>query len=179
VNRSVLDLFILSLFDRGFETAYDLQRHAGVSLGSSVPALRRLEAAALAKKKAQVGSSKRLRHQFELTAAGRMLARGGWMSLLKDRPPSDFDSILRLVDIARHYQAKDADVVAFLDAASSERRSPTRSGGTGFQTRASLGIMATREAWDASRLKAEAKFLAELAKSLGQKAPRTRKRRLR
>ena len=50
MSLSVLDLFVLSLFDRGLETPYDLQRQAGVSLGSSVPALRRLEAAGLIKK---------------------------------------------------------------------------------------------------------------------------------
>jgi DNA-binding PadR family transcriptional regulator len=176
VNRSVLNLFILSFFDRGFETAYDLQRHAGVSLGSSLPALRRLEAASLVKSKPQVGSSKRLRHQFELTAAGRKLARGGWIAPLKGQSPGDFDSILRLVDVAQHCQAKVADVAAFLDAASSARRSSARSGRTGSQTRAYLGVMATRKAWDASRLKAEAKFLAELANSLRQKAPRATKR---
>lgn len=175
MNPSMLDLFILSLFDRGYETAYDLQRHAGVSLGSSIPALRRVEAAALVKRKAQVGSSKRLRHRFELTAAGRKMARSGWLSLLKDHPPSDFDSILRLVDVAQHYQAKAMDVAAFLDAASSERRSSARSGRAGFRE-ARVGIMATRGAWDVSRLKAETKFLEELANSLRQKAPGTTKR---
>ena len=177
VNPSVLDVFILSLFDRGFETTYDLQCHAGVYLGSSVPALKRLEAASMVKRKAQVGSSKRMRHQFELTAAGRKLARGGWISLLNGQPPSDFDAILRLVDVAQHYQAKNADVVAFLGVASSERRSSARSGRNGFrETRPLLGIMATRQSWNVSRLKAEAKFLAELANSLRQKAPRTTKR---
>jgi hypothetical protein len=105
------------------------------------------------------------------------MARGGWLSLLKDQPPSDFDSILRLADVAQYYQAKATDVAAFLDAASSERRSSARSGRTGFrETRGPLGIMAAREAWDVSRLKAEAKFLAELANSLRQKAPRATKR---
>jgi DNA-binding PadR family transcriptional regulator len=176
VKPSVLDVFILSLFDRGLETAYDLQRRADVSLGSSVPALRRLEKAGLAKRTAQVGSSKRLRYKFELTAAGRKLARAAWIPVLKDQPPSDFDSILRLVDVARHYRAQNADVVAFLDTASSGRWSPTKSGRTRLRTCDSLGIMATREAWDTSRLKAEAKFLAELAKSLEKKAPRAAKR---
>jgi len=176
VTHSVLDHFILSLFDRGFETAYDLQSDAGVSLGSSVPALKRLEAAALVKRRVQVGSSKRPRHQFELTATGRKLARGGWLSLLKDPPPSDLDSILRLVDVAQHYKAKVDDVAAFLDAASSERRASTRSVRTGFrEARVPLGIMATRAAWSASRLQAEAKFLERLAKSLSQKAPRVPK----
>jgi len=177
MNPSVLDLFILSLFDRGFETAYDLQRNAGVSLGSSVPALRRLEAAGGIKRTAQVSSSKRLRHRFELTAVGRKLARGAWNSLMKNRPPGDFDSILRLVDVAQHYQAKAADVVTFLDAASWERRSSARSGRAGFrETRVSVGIMANREAWDVSRMKAEARFLTELAKSLRQKTPKATKR---
>jgi DNA-binding PadR family transcriptional regulator len=177
VNPSVLDLFILSLFDRGYETAYDLQRHADVSLGSSVPALRRLEKANFVKRTAQVGSSKRLRHRFELTAAGRKLARGGWISLLKDQSPSDFDSILRLVDVAQHYQAKVVDVAAFLDAASSARRTSARSSRTAFrETHGPLGIVATREAWETSRVKVEAKFLADLAKSVRQKAPRGAKR---
>jgi DNA-binding PadR family transcriptional regulator len=177
VNRSLLDVFILSLFDRGLETAYDLQRHAGVSLGSSTPALKRLQAAGLLKRTVQVGSSKRLRHGFEITATGRKLVRGTWISLLKDQPPSDFDSILRVVDVAQHYEAKVADIAAFLTAASSERWSSTRSGRTSFRkTRGPLGIMATREAWDATRVKAEAKFLAEFAKSLTQKALRATKR---
>jgi DNA-binding PadR family transcriptional regulator len=173
----VLEVFILSLFDRGLQTAYDLQRHAGVSLGSSTPALKRLQAAGLLKRTVQVGSSKRLRHGFEITATGRKLVRGTWTSLLKGQPPSDFDSILRVVDVAQQYEAKGADIAAFLASASSQRGSSKRSGRTGFRgTRGPLGIMATREAWDATRMKAEAKFLAEFAKSLTQKASRTAKR---
>jgi DNA-binding PadR family transcriptional regulator len=180
VNPSILDVYLLSLIDRGLETPYDLLKQGGVSLGSSVPALRRLETADLVKKNAPTGFGKRPRHGFKLSTAGRKLARGAWISLLNGQPPSDFDSILRLVDVARHYEAKNADVVAFLGAASSERRSSARSGRNGFrETRAPLGIMATREAWDVSRLKAEAKFLAELAAPPGQKAPTARKRRLR
>jgi DNA-binding PadR family transcriptional regulator len=76
--QSVLDLFILSVLDRGLETPYDLNRQGGLSLGSTVPALRRLETAGLVRKKAAVGSSKRPRHWFQLSAAGRKLARGGW-----------------------------------------------------------------------------------------------------
>jgi DNA-binding PadR family transcriptional regulator len=176
VNPSVLDLYILSLLDRGLQTPYDLHSKGGLSLGSTLPALRRLEEAGLVRKKAPSGSSKRPRHCFQVSAAGRKMARGGWIQLLKDQPPSDFDAVLRLVDIAQHYQAKDADVVAFLTAASSERRSPTKSGRTRLKAADSLGIMVTREAWDTSRLQAEAKFLAELAKSVARDAPRIAKR---
>lgn len=176
MNPSVLDIFILSLFDRGLKTAYDLQRRAGVSLGSSVPALRRLEEAGFIKRAAQVDSSKRPRNQFKLTAAGKKMARGAWILLLNNQSPSDFDSILRLVDMAQHYQAKAADITVFLDAVSSERQSLTRSGRARLCEECNpLEILATREAWDVSRRKAEAKFLAELARSLRQKTPRPTK----
>jgi DNA-binding PadR family transcriptional regulator len=177
VRSSVLDLFILSLFDRGHETAYDLQCHAGVSLGSSTPVLKRLKASGFVKQAAQAGSSKRLRHKFELTAAGRKLAHSGWVLLLKDRPPSDLDSILRLVDVARHYQAKAGGIATFLEAAASDRRLAGTSGRAGpGKTRDAVGIMATREGWSASRLDAEAKFLASLAKSLRRKVPNQQRR---
>ena len=164
--RSVLDLFILSVLDRGLETPYDLNRQGGLSLGSTVPALRRLETAGLVRKKAAVGSSKRPRHWFQLSAAGRKLARRGWIPLLKDQPPSDFDAVLRLADMAQHYRARPADIVTLLEAAASERRSSARSRvSEPHVMRDSLGLVATREAWDVARLRAEAKFLEGLAKS--------------
>jgi len=165
--QSVLDLFILSVLDRGLETPYDLNRQGGLSLGSTVPALKRLETAGLVRKKAAVGSSKRPRHWFQRSAAGRKLARGGWIPLLKDQPPSDFDAVLRLADMARHYRARPADIITFLEAAASERRSSARV----FEHRErrdSLGLVATREAWDVARLRAEAKFLEGLAQSFGR-----------
>src|SRR5438270_14001701 len=69
-----------------------------------VPSLRRLETAGLVRKKKPIGSSKRPRHWFQLSAAGRKLARAGWIPLLKDQPPSDFDAVLRLADMAQHYR---------------------------------------------------------------------------
>jgi DNA-binding PadR family transcriptional regulator len=169
VIQSVLDLFILSLLDRGLQTPYDLNRQGGLSLGSTVPALRRLQTADLVRKKASVGSSKRPRHWFQLSAEGRKLARGGWIPLLKDQPPSDFDAVLRLADMAQHYRARTLDIVTFLEAAASERRSRARSPISGLhKMRDSLGHVATREAWDVARLRAEAKFLEGLAKSFRQ-----------
>jgi hypothetical protein len=169
VPHSVLDLFVLSLLDRGLETPYDLHRQGRLSLGSTVPALRRLETAGLVRKKAPVGSSKRPRHWFQLSAAGRKLAHGGWIPLLKDGPPSDFDAVLRLADMAQHYRARPADIVTFLEAAASERRSSARSAvSRPHEMRDSFGLVATREAWDVARLKAETKFLEGLAESFRQ-----------
>lgn len=169
MSLSVLDLFILSLLDRGLQTPYDLHQQGGLSLGSTIPALRRLETAGLVRKKTPVGSSKRPRHWFELSAAGRKLARGGWIPLLKDQPPSDFDVVLRLADMAQHYRVRPAEVAAFLEAAASKRRSSARSGvSEPHEVRNSLGLLATRGAWDVARLRAEAKFLEGLAKSCRQ-----------
>src|SRR5258708_23229447 len=92
--QSVLELFILSVLDRGLETPYDLNRQGGLSLGSTVPALRRLETAGLVRKKAAVGSSKRPRHWFQLSAAVRQLARGGSIPLRNDLPPQQFAAVL-------------------------------------------------------------------------------------
>jgi DNA-binding PadR family transcriptional regulator len=177
VIYSVLDLFILSLLDRGLQTPYDLQRQAGLSLGSTVPALRRLETAGFVRKKAQVGLSKRPRHWFQLSTAGRKLARGGWIQLLKDQPPSDFDAVLRLADMAQHYRARPANIVSFLEAAGSERRSSARSGvSEPREIRDSVRLVAMREAWHVARLRAEAKFLDGLAKSFGRNHASTLKR---
>ncbi len=177
VPQSVFDLFLLSLLDRGLQSPYDLLRQGGLSLGSTVPALRRLEEAGLVRKKAPVGPSRRPRHWFQLSVAGRKLARGGWIPMLKDQPPSDFDAVLRVADMAQYYQADRADIAVFLKAAVSARQSPVRSGVLGSsETRDSLGIMATREAWDVTRLRAEAKFLDELAKSLRKRQAKSPKR---
>jgi DNA-binding PadR family transcriptional regulator len=173
--QSVLDLFILSVLDRGLETPYDLNRQGRLSLGSTVPALRRLETAGLVRKKAAVGSSKRPRHWFQLSAAGRKLARGGWIPLLKDQPPSDFDAVLRLADMAQHYRARPVDIVTFLEAAASERRSSARVSEP-HEMRDSLGLVVTRKAWDVARLRAEAKFLEGLAKSFERNHANTTKR---
>jgi DNA-binding PadR family transcriptional regulator len=165
--HSVLDLFILSLLDRGLETPYDLQCQGGLSLGSTVPALRRLAAAGLIRKRAGAGASKRPRHSFQLSAAGRTRARNGWKACLNAPNQMDIDAVLRVADMAQYYNARTADMVEFFEAVVLERRVPGRfrildSDGKS----SSLGHMPTRRAWNAARLKAEAKFLAALAKSV-------------
>jgi hypothetical protein len=94
-----------------------------------------------------------------------------------DQPPSDFDAVLRLADMAQHYRARPADIVRFLEAAASERRSSARSGvSEPHEMRDSLGLTATRKAWDVARLGAEAKFLEGLAKSFGRNHANATKR---
>ena len=167
VSHSVLDLFILSLLDRGLETPYDLQRLGGLSLGSTVPALRRLEAAGLIKKKTSGdGLSKRPRHCYQLKKPGLILVKNGWRSYLKAPDQQDLDSVLRIFDMAQHYRAKKADVVEFLRTVALERT-----------TSANLRLVPSSEshhqrehidkvrAWNAVKRRAEGKFLSELSRS--------------
>jgi DNA-binding PadR family transcriptional regulator len=167
VIHSVLDLFILSLLDRGLQTPYDLQRRGGLSLGSAIPALARLEGAGLVRKRDAVGASKRPRHGYKVSAAGLKLARSGWIALLKDPPPSDLDAVLRVIDIAAENNARPTDISSFLNRAARERLTLSKQalkidGNPG----SSLVYGATRKRWDAARLKAEARLLSVLAKSL-------------
>jgi DNA-binding PadR family transcriptional regulator len=169
VSQSVLELFILSLLDRGLQTAYDLQHQAGISLGSSTPALQRLAVAGLIKKDAVTGTSRRPRHCYRLTAAGRKLARTGWIDRLKDPAPNDLEAVLRLLDMATHYQADADDIADFLKSSARDRASGlsvTKSGSKPEDS--SRAYLSTLRAWNATRLKAEARFLDALADSLLQ-----------
>ena len=165
---SLLDLYILSLLDRGLETSYDLQRRGGLSLGSSLPALRRLEGGGLVRKTGAVGTSKRPRNGYQLSAAGRKLARTAWIPLLKDPPPTDLDALLRLADLATHHGAKVTAIASLLTRSAKDRAllSKRASAGKVKEGAPSLLYLATRNGWDSGRLAAEAKFLLSLAKSV-------------
>ena len=162
--HSVLDLFILTLLDRGLETPYDLQRQGGLSLGSTGPALQRLPAAGPTRKRESSGASKRPRHSYQLSALGRTRAQNGWKTHLKSPNQMDLDAVLRVADMAQYYNAKRIDIVAFLEAAASERLVSARSGISAPSV--SLSIVATREVWNVARLKAEASFLLNSAKAV-------------
>jgi DNA-binding PadR family transcriptional regulator len=177
VRQSVLDLFILSLLDRGLETSYDLQRSGGLSVGSTIPALGRLEEAGLVRKTGSPGASKRPRHGYQVSAAGRKLARSGWKAHLKSPNHLDLDAVIRVVDMAQYCDASAAEIASFLDAAASERRSPARlRRSRSNETGDSFEHMTRQGAWNVFRLKAEAKFLAGLAKSLREKKAKSSNR---
>lgn len=168
MTLSVLDVFLLSMLDRGAQSPYDLQRTAGVSLGASVPSLRRLTAGKLVTRTEGTAATNRPRHAYKLTAAGKQAARSGWKPFLdSDDPPSDLDSLLRVVDLAAHYRADKPKIRSFLKRAA-ERKSQlaqhadlsstaTRSGDRGL-------YMSMRAHCDAARLHAEADTLVKLAR---------------
>jgi DNA-binding PadR family transcriptional regulator len=168
MNLSVLDVFVLSLLDRGLETPYDLQRQGGLSLGASSPALLRLVNADLVKRAKSESSTNRPRHQYRLTPSGKQAARAAWKPFLdSDDPPSDIDSLLRIVDMAAHYPRADKQKIrAFLKrAAERKSRLAQHADVSSMATPSGERIlyMGLRALCDASRLSAEADTLLRIS----------------
>lgn len=177
MRESVLDLFILSLLDRGLETSYALQRRGGLSVGTTIPALKRLEEAGFVRKTGVEGAGKRPRHGYQVSAAGRQLARSAWKAHLKSTSHLDLDAVIRVADMARHYDGSAAKIASFLDAAALERRSPSRLRISNTnETGHSFEHVTMQGVWNVFRLKAEMKFLAGLAKSFREQKPKNPKR---
>jgi DNA-binding PadR family transcriptional regulator len=172
-RASSLELFILSCIDRGLETPYDLQRQAGLSLGATNPALKRLIKAGLLKRSTGKSTTRRPRHQYILTSDGKTLARNGWKEFLKDSGPSvDIDSVLRILDLATYYGSPKSSILALINRVIESRRNAaellvvTQSHQTGAS------------AWQYSHLRAEfekTRCLAELD-ALAQIHARLRKK---
>jgi DNA-binding MarR family transcriptional regulator len=91
-----LELFVLAMARQGLATPYELKTKAGLSLGSTVPALARLQKDALVK--ASEEGARRSR-RFSITAKGaRALAQGSAEQLAVEH--TDLDSILRVACLA-------------------------------------------------------------------------------
>ena len=173
MEPSVLDIFILSLLDRGFETTYDLQRQAGLSLGSTVPALRRLEARHLITRHETLTAGARPKHSFSLTASGRKLARTGWKPFFEANRADDLDATLRIAEMARADNVDPAEIRKFLERSSRTKLDSAKSQGR-FAAGEPLDYVTIRNRWNRARLEAESKFLAGLAE--GYRKPANRRR---
>ena len=173
--QRILDIYLLSLLDRGIETPYSLQREGGLSLGASTPSLRRLSAARLIKREDEKSSTNRPRHVYRLTAAGREIARAGWRELLHaNRISGDLDEILRVVEMAGHYGAAAKEIADFIQLAADQRNAlAMQSAAVVTKPSMPMSYGKMRSRCHAARLQAEAKVLArlatEIAKSHGKK----------
>ena len=166
---TVLEHFILSQLERGLETPYDLMRRAGVSLGASVPALRRLSAAGLVKKGRETSDSNRPRHVYKLTAEGAKRARTGWKQYLEGKSNLiDLDEVLRVCDMACHYSHDHADIAAFLGSAARDRSVLARQAqiGIDMQSAVSLDYMSMRANCEMGRFASEEAVLSRLASAV-------------
>ena len=93
--RTSLEIYLLTLIREGLGTPYELKSRADLSLGSTVPALGRLEKEGLIKKsKLQARRSRR----FTLTSKGQKCVRTEWRKQLKAES-GDLDSILRITHL--------------------------------------------------------------------------------
>ena len=174
----LLDIFVLSLIDRGLRTPYSLQREGGLSLGATTPSLRRLSGARLVVRDDAENVTRRPRHKYRLTPAGRKAALTGWREHFdKIRIASDLDSVLRLVDLAVHYRAKRDEIGVFLKRAAEQRFSRARQAETvNSFGQGALSYQQTRWQCESARLEAEATVLSRLATEL-QSEPHPRSAR--
>jgi DNA-binding PadR family transcriptional regulator len=96
VMSTSLELFILAMVQQGLTTPYELKTRASLSLGSTVPALFRLEKSGLVK--ASEAGARRSRN-FSITAKGTKALVPGWKEQLTEEH-TDLDSILRVAYLA-------------------------------------------------------------------------------
>jgi DNA-binding PadR family transcriptional regulator len=89
--RSNLEIFLLALLQADVHTSYDMMSKADISLGSSLPALKRLAEAGLVR--VSLGPSRRIK-VFSLTTKGSMTLLREWKRV-GARTAADVDSILR------------------------------------------------------------------------------------
>ena len=94
--RTNLELFVLAMVQQGLATPYELKTKAGLSLGSTVPVLARLEKNALVK--ASEEGARRSR-KFSITAKGTKALTQSWAEQSATEH-TDLDSILRVACLA-------------------------------------------------------------------------------
>lgn len=119
---SSLDLFILALIMKGTTTPYSINQQAGISLGASVPALRRLQKRGWVK---NGRAGERNRQEFAVTPLARKGFRAAFDSQVDIHLSSHttLESSLRLVILALKRRKK-AVAIALLEAALRSRKRP-------------------------------------------------------
>ena len=87
---SNLEVFLLALIEADVRTPYDMMRKVDISVGSSLPALKRLEK----EKFVRVSRGPRRSKIFALTMKGSTAFRKNWKSVVEETGP-ELESILR------------------------------------------------------------------------------------
>lgn len=168
-QRSSLEVFILALVNKGLTTSYALQREAGLSLGATVPALKRLLDAGLVTKK-EVGR----RREFALTPDGQ---KSMWTWDASARLPTDLDDIVRTAFLAS-LVVRDKDLPAKMlrQAAKTRRRLAEQECEVAERLQPRVGIKFDLSAYQwaramcgAARLTAEQAVLNKIAATVERK----------
>jgi DNA-binding PadR family transcriptional regulator len=170
--RSTLELLLLALLQDGISTPYELKSRADISLGSSIPALTRLEADGLIQ--ASDPQSRRSR-RFTLNTKGRSALKKDWSVHLQSST-TDVESILRITYLACLNKSSGKAAV-FLEAAADRLRGlattahaeATRFGKSGAKVD-NEELRWLRARVDERRVKAEAQELSALAHELKKRS---------
>jgi len=119
-RRSKLDLelFLLALLEREVTSLYSMQQTASISQGAALPCLRRLVDQGMA---SQGDTKARRRTDYCITAAGKKHLRSNWRRLLKQDPPSDIDSVLRILALSTMMGAARRPIAEFARKAAAQR----------------------------------------------------------
>jgi DNA-binding PadR family transcriptional regulator len=154
----------------GLNTPYALQRQAGLSPGSTAPALRRLKKDGLLVAAPPAGRRKR---EYTLTRKGKEVLKGDWEQCLTQERlgtrgiPTDFDSVLRIAWLA--VLLGKGEGAGFLEGAAhqwAERVQEAKREAARLEDERSepIGRFAWMRAYgEARRLEAEAAALSELS----------------
>ena len=177
--RSNLELFVLALIERGLGTPYDFRLKAGLSVGSTSPALKRLEDDGLI-----TGSDPgaRASRRFTLTAKGRKILKQEWESHLNSHP-TDLDSIVRIAYLAWEFQGRNAaakylqeSTTALCGLAASRKAEAERLSQAVTERPVAETFLWLRTRGEAMRLEVDATLLKDLAEQISpQKRRETKK----
>ena len=170
-SRADLDLFLLALIRAGIDTPYQLHTDAALSLGATLPALKRLEQAGYLRR-GQPGT--RGRTEFEITKSGERHLKSRWGPLMEAAVPTDVDAVLRIVSLGILSGADKATVAVYLKrAATVKEENSKRQKAATLNAQASIRAVQDTElyAWlqaihKATRVAAEAKLLRQLARAM-------------
>jgi hypothetical protein len=160
-----LDLLILSLVDAGIDTPYRWQTQAGLSLGATLPAARRLLAGQLVSERKP---GPRGRREFRITRSGRNELKNidQYLDAALLEQVGDMESVLRLVAIALHAGRQDVAAHLLQEAASDYDRRAARAQKRASDLSERDGLaalyLATMTHCDADRLLAPAASLRSL-----------------
>src|SRR5581483_2732612 len=169
---SSLDLLLLPSIEEGITTVYRLREEAGLSPGTTLPALRRLEKSRLIRK---APAATRSKAELVVTITGKRELASGMKDLLstavKD-PPPELEAVLRLFAMASS-RGLASLAKALLGAASEGRKTRLEKLAALNKGRRSPKLSAKYASlvrlWEVERIKAEIRLLERLAPS-----PRTR-----
>jgi DNA-binding MarR family transcriptional regulator len=163
-----LDLFLLGLIREGLTSAYEFRERAAVSVGASLPALRRLEEMGYISRGKLLSRNRR---ELKLTALGQKQLRTGirtYLKLYQQTPPSDGESILRIFSLAM-WAGKHSAARRLLSAASAAKKQAARDFKSSVKNPRDLGCTYIRalNLLERERRSGEKKAFAKLSSERG------------